>query len=238
MGISAEKRGQRHQLPELEVLDPPEPYVISLAEKAYLLLRDRIITLRLPPGSLLHESELANEMQVGRTPVREALKRLAEDSLVTILPRRGTFVTDININDITHISEIRVELESLAASLAAKRGTDQQKASLLAHAREHERVRDHPAQTQVIRSDINVHQHIHQSTQNPFLSDTLERYLILSVRLWFALLPRLERLRNAPMARKTHLQIAEAITAGDATEAKRLMRRHVSRFLGDFRRVL
>jgi DNA-binding GntR family transcriptional regulator len=229
---------QRYRLPGLQVLDPAEPFVTSLAEKAYLLLRDRIITLRLAPGAILHESELASELKVGRTPVREALKRLAEESLVTVLPRRGTFVSDINITDITHISEIRLELEGLAAALAAKRGEEEQVSVLLSHAREHQRVRDQLNQKEAIRWDIRIHRHIHEASQNPFLSDTLERYLILAVRLWFVLLPRLERLRESPMAKKSHVQIAEAIAAGDAGEAKRFMRRHVSRFLADFRRVL
>jgi DNA-binding GntR family transcriptional regulator len=83
----------------------------SIADRAYFGLRDQIVTLRLPPGTALIEDALMRELEIGRTPLREAVKRLALESLVEIRPRRGTYVTDVNVADIVHITEVRAELE-------------------------------------------------------------------------------------------------------------------------------
>ena len=91
------------------------------AERAYHELRDRIVTLRLPPGTMLREDELMRELAIGRTPLREAVKRLALENLVAVQPRRGTFVADVEAADIVHITEVRAELEGYAAELAALR---------------------------------------------------------------------------------------------------------------------
>ena len=92
-----------------------------VAERAYLDLRDRIVTLQLPPGTVVREDELMKELGIGRTPLREAVKRLALENLVEVQPRRGTFVTAIEAADIQGITEVRAELEGYAAELAALR---------------------------------------------------------------------------------------------------------------------
>src|SRR5215216_6675261 len=78
-----------------------------IAERAYLDLRDRIVTLRLPPGAALHEDELMRELSIGRTPLREAVKRLSLENLVDVEPRRSTVVTAVDVADIVHITEVR-----------------------------------------------------------------------------------------------------------------------------------
>src|ERR687891_706069 len=92
-----------------------------VAERAYVELRDRIVTLRLAPGTVLREDDLMREMEIGRTPLREAVKRLALENLVAVQPRRGTFVSAVQAADIVNISEVRAELEAYAAELAALR---------------------------------------------------------------------------------------------------------------------
>src|SRR5918994_7536804 len=92
-----------------------------IAERAYRELRDRIVTLRLPPGTVLREDDLMAELAIGRTPLREAVKRLALENLVAVRPRRGTFVSAVHAADIVHITEVRAELEGYAALLAARR---------------------------------------------------------------------------------------------------------------------
>src|SRR5918997_1852507 len=102
--------------------DAPSPSLV--AERAYLELRDRIVTLRLAPGTVLREDELMREMTTGRTPLREAVKRLALENLVAVQPRRGTFVTHVEASDILNITEVRAELEGYSAELAAVRMDD------------------------------------------------------------------------------------------------------------------
>src|SRR5436305_14286372 len=101
-----------------------------LADRAYVELRDRIVTLRIAPGAPIDEDLLGQELQMGRTPVREAIKRLSLENLVTVFPRRGTFASEINITDLAQISDVRVQLEGHAAYRAAERITAEQRSEL------------------------------------------------------------------------------------------------------------
>src|SRR5581483_5241786 len=101
-----------------------------LADRAYRTLRDRLVTLRIPPGAPIDEDLIGRELKMGRTPVREAIKRLALENLVTVFPRRGTFASEINITDLAHISDVRAHLESHAAYRAAERITEAQREEL------------------------------------------------------------------------------------------------------------
>ncbi|HEY2650895.1 MAG TPA: GntR family transcriptional regulator, partial [Solirubrobacteraceae bacterium] len=101
-----------------------------LADRAYVELRDRIVTLRIPPGAPIDEDLLGGELEMGRTPVREAIKRLALENLATVFPRRGTFASEINITDLNHISDVRVVLEGHAAFRAAERINDAKRSEL------------------------------------------------------------------------------------------------------------
>src|SRR3954467_6997532 len=107
--MSAEPRTGRETTSEL------------LADRAYVALRDRIVALRIPPRAPINEDALGRELRMGRTPVREAIKRLALENLVTVFPRRGTFASEINITDLAHISDVRQQLEGHAACRAAER---------------------------------------------------------------------------------------------------------------------
>src|SRR6476620_12341455 len=95
----------------------------SLADLAYEGLRARLVTLAIAPGSPINDETLASELGVGRAPVREALKRLEQDRLVVTYARRGTFATRVEITDLAYLSEIRAELEPLAARRAARYAT-------------------------------------------------------------------------------------------------------------------
>src|SRR3954447_20511141 len=101
-----------------------------LADRAYAALRDRIVQLRIAPGAPINEDQLGRELEMGRTPVREAIKRLALENLVTVFPRRGTFASEINITDLAHISDVRQQLEGHAAYRAAERLTTARRGEL------------------------------------------------------------------------------------------------------------
>src|ERR1700754_1351776 len=93
----------------------------TLAERTYLQLREDIITVKLAPGTLLRETDLMKRLDVGRTPVREALLRLQRDGFVDVNGRRGTSVSTIDISDLSAIYEARARIESWATRLAAER---------------------------------------------------------------------------------------------------------------------
>lgn len=98
---------------------PSEPVTGSLAERAYFAVRDRLLTLAIPPGAPIQEDRLCTELGLGRTPVREAIKRLEAEHLVVVYPRRGTFATEIDIADHALVADVRRHLESMAAERAA-----------------------------------------------------------------------------------------------------------------------
>src|SRR5450830_1834005 len=106
--------------PVMALVESADP-ARSQSEAAYLRIRERIVSLDMPPGSVVNEGRLREELKIGRTPIREALQRLARENLVRSVPHRGTFVTDVNITDLARITEVRVVLESHAARLAAER---------------------------------------------------------------------------------------------------------------------
>src|SRR3954465_1678799 len=95
----------------------------TLTDRAYRELEEMIVTLQLLPGTVLSEQALAVRLKIGRTPIREALQRLARDGLVLIMPRRGIMVSEINLRLQLRLLEVRRELERLMASLAAERAT-------------------------------------------------------------------------------------------------------------------
>ena len=198
-----------------------------IAERAYIELRDRIVTLRLAPGTLLREDELMRELAIGRTPLREAVKRLALENLVVVQPRSGTFVTSVDAADIVHISEVRADLEAQAAELAALRmdGLTRQRAeALLEEVRAMEGAADPDA---LMNLDESIHQLIWKGSHNPYLAETLERYFVLSLRIWYVVLDRVPGLSAAVF---DQARLLEAVLARDHVQARSLMREHVLEF--------
>lgn len=206
----------------------------SQSEEAYLRIRELIVSLGMPPGSVVNESRLRDELKIGRTPIREALQRLARENLVRSVPHRGTFVTDVNITDLARITEVRVVLESHAARLAAERLSTGDRDAL---ARLLEILQDEPRldQRELMRLDQQIHRQIYAAARNAFLEATLERYFNLSLRLWYLVLDREIRLREAV---DEHVELLKAILDGDGDLAEDSMRRHVTGFESEIRKVL
>src|SRR5918911_171767 len=132
-----------------------------LADRAYAALRDRIVQLRIAPGAPINEDELGRELDMGRTPVREAIKRLALENLVAVFPRRGTFASEINITDLAHISDVRVQLEGHAAYRAAQRRTPMQREQLEALIAEIDAREGSGDPAELMRLDAQVHRFIY-----------------------------------------------------------------------------
>ncbi len=199
----------------------------SQSTAAYAELRERIVTLQLPPASPIDEAALQRELGIGRTPIREALQRLAHEDLVVILPRRGMLVADLNLADLHKIFELRLELEPLAAALAAKRATTSQVAALETLCALPERALE---PRRLIAVDHDAHQLIAAAAQNEFLAASLERLYSHVLRLWHVSLTRVSRLGEAVAE---HREITAAIKGRKPERAARLMRAHVAGYQQD-----
>jgi len=198
-----------------------------ISERAYAQLRERIVTLRLAPGTVLREDELMSDLAIGRTPLREAIKRLALENLVAVQPRSGTYVTAVEATDIVHISEVRAELEGQAAELAARRldGAARERLEALL---EHIRASQRDGGTDALMGlDQAIHRLVWEAARNPYLAETLERYFMLSLRIWYVVLDRVPALGASVL---DHSRMLEAILAGDEVLARALMRDHVVEF--------
>ena len=204
-----------------------------LADRAYVELRDQIVTLAVPPGAPINEELLGRELQLGRTPLREAIKRLALENLISVYPRRGTFVTEINITDLADITDVRVQLEGHAAFRAAQRLTAEQRDELddLLEA-----VSRPVGRGNVLMGlDAEVHRFVYRCAGNPYLRETLERYLNLSLRIWYMVLARLPHLFERVLE---HRDLLLAIRDGEAERARGIAADHVATFEGEIRSVL
>jgi DNA-binding FadR family transcriptional regulator len=107
----------------------------SMTEQAYRVIEEQIVTLRLKPGEVLSEQMLSATCGIGRTPIREALQRLAREGLITVLPRKGILVSDLNPRTQLLVLEVRRELERLLSRAGAERATAAQRGQLLEIAR-------------------------------------------------------------------------------------------------------
>lgn len=177
------------------------------------------------------------DLGIGRTPLREAVKRLALEGLVEVRPRSGTFVTDVEATDIVHIAEVRAELEAQAARLAATRMDDALRAAAVALDGELRAIEGTTGIDAYMRLDERVHRFVWEAAANPYLLDALERFWALSLRIWHLVLDRVPAL---PAAVHEQRALLDALVRGDARHADARMREHVQAFeaeiLAAFRR--
>jgi DNA-binding GntR family transcriptional regulator len=211
----------------------------TLAERTYLKLREDIITIRLQPGALLRETELMRRLNVGRTPVREALQRLQHDGFVVVIARRGTFVSKIDISDLTAIYEARARIESWATRLAAERLREPER-------REARQLIDElkafpaPAELEpLLVLDTRIHRFIYRSAKNRYLFETLDHYHNLSLRILYVAMRRFPALMPG-LDKVLHEQtlMLEAVCRGDGEAAERIALDHVLSFEEDVRKVI
>ena len=202
----------------------------SLADKAYHEIRGLIVSLELAPGAVIDERDLIERLEIGRTPVREALRRLAHERLVEVYPRRGMFVTGVDVRELARLSEVREVLEPEAARLAAERATDVDRAELGALLIELDAGR-----SELIDLDERIHRAVYRAAHNDLLEATLEQYYVLALRIWSIALDRAHELEEAV---EEHRALLEAIQAGDCDRAADTMRAHVQNFEQAMHRVL
>ncbi|GHG57420.1 GntR family transcriptional regulator [Sinomonas cellulolyticus] len=202
--------------------------VESLADLAYRVIADRLIMLDIRPNESINESQLSKEMQMGRTPIREALHRLEHERLVVTQPRKGSFAAPIDITDLSEVNQVRQVLEPVGARLAAENLRDADRAEVERYLGLVESIDEQKVdQGDLMRLDLAVHNAIYTATGNGHLEDTLRKYGNLSTRIWLLVLERrplvVEHVRElAPILR--------AILAKNAERAEALMEAHVHNF--------
>jgi DNA-binding GntR family transcriptional regulator len=211
------------------------PGAPSMAEAAYRAIQDRLVRLDIRPGAPINEEELCVALGLGRTPVREALKRLEHDRLVVAYPRRGTFATEINVTDLRHIAEVRELIEPAAAASAARHATAAERAAFRALAREVGATGPGQPPGGLMTLDLRAHRAVYAATHNPYLEDTLIRYGHLATRIWCLFLDRLPGMATHVAE---HGGLLAAVAGGDAGRAAGLARQHVTAFDAAIRAVI
>ena len=216
---------------DLPPLSGNEP--ASLGEQAYRALRSKIVRLDFAPGDVLREDELRESLDIGRTPIREALLRLQREHFVTVIPRRGMFVSGIEVEELSLLFETRAVLEPYAARLAAVRGTTEQWDAM------------HAALEQASLPDLNdedrlaldrrCHEIIWAASGNRFLWDTLDMLYAQSDRLWHLYLSDVADMADAV---EEHGAIHDALRNGDGDTVASLVEAHVQSFDEHIRDVI
>jgi DNA-binding GntR family transcriptional regulator len=208
----------------------------SFADFAYRMLCDELIVLDIKPGEPLNDDVISRRLGVGRTPIREAMKRLESDHLVVAYPRRGTFAAGVDIKDLAEISEIRQLLEPAAAARAARVASPQLRQELRDFAREvGQLLPGMHSQQDLMRLDMRVHRTIYRATGSRHLQDVLIRYDNLATRIWSVVL---EKLPPVSQHIAQHVELLECIADGDSEAAARLTTQHVTDFEKLIRAVL
>jgi len=196
------------------------------ADKAYLQIKEKIITVELPPGSVIRDAALMTELGLGRTPIREALKKLQSEDLVFVAPRRGMFVADVAITDLQQIYEVRLELEPLGARLAAERISPDLLEELKSMATEYQGA-DRDDKRQLLNLDRRFHQLVAQAAGNKFLYNEIDKFYNLSVRIWYL---AINKVQSDDIDVDAHLELLDAIEGQNCARSADRMRQHIRHF--------
>ena len=175
-----------------------------------------IVTLQVAPGASVSEQELAGRLGMGRTPIREALQRLAREGLVSVLPRRGILVTGIDVGRQLRLLEVRRELERLIARSAARRATDAEREAFRAVADAFERAAKVNDDKAFMRIDREFNSLCSAASHNEFAAGAMQLMHSLSRRFWYI---HYKQAADMPLTATLHADIARAVAAGDAQGA-------------------
>lgn len=187
-------------------------------------LREMIVQGELAPGSLLTERDMAAKLEIGRTPVREALQRLVREHFLSVVPNGGYLVTTVGPMEIRYVYELRRPIESMSARLAAIRATDRDIAGLRALIAEMQNSASVDDGSWHLALDGRLHDLVAAATGNQYLRETVNQLLQLTARILVA-----TRGVVLPLQEEMHFYVAlvDAIAAHDADSAERLMREHL-----------
>ena len=198
------------------MLDTPEQIDEPLTEQAYRLLEERIVTLRLKPGEQVTEATLVGEIGLGRTPVREAVQRLAREGLVLVLPRKGLRVSHSDPERQLLVLEVRRELERLLARLAAERATTEERARFRAIADGMDRAASASDEIVFLRFDRELNMLLCAAAHNDYASGAMRLINGHSRRFWFQ---HHQERGDLPLCARLHAEQARAVAAADGDAA-------------------
>jgi DNA-binding GntR family transcriptional regulator len=190
----------------------------TLTEQAYRIIEEQIVTLRLKPGDILSEQMLSASSDIGRTPIREALQRLAREGLVTILPRKGILVSDLNPRNQLLLLEVRRELERLLSRAGAERATPEQREKMLAIAQGMNQAAKTNDDISFMRLDRELNQLIVEAAHNDYAARSMKLLQGLSRRFWYM---HYREAADLPLCARLHADQARAIAKGDRATAAR-----------------
>ena len=219
----------------IPLLQPSAEFATSQSDRAYFAIRAMIVRAELAPGSLLSEAELMEQLGLGRTPIREALRTLANENLVDVYPRRGMFVAGIDTRDLAALGEVRGELESFAARLAAQRSNPEDQAATERLIDELDQLGTAPFPHVLLEMDQRMHHQIYRCAHNAFLERTLDQYFVHALRIWALALHNIPDLELAVLE---HRELLKAVRDGNAELAAQLMFTHVDGFESSIRKSL
>jgi len=184
----------------------------SLAEQAHGALEDLIVTLQLPPGSLWTEIELCERIGIGRTPVHEAVQKLASQHLITVMRRHGLMISNVNIEEQLLVLETRRELDRLISARAARRISEEEKKDLLKQAAKMMQASAQGDTQDFLRRHFAIKKFTAQCARNPFAADAIAPLLILSLRFYYIYH---NRIGDSSVVANLHYDVVKAIVAGD-----------------------
>jgi len=190
----------------------------TLTEQAYRLIEEQVVTLRLKPGDVLSEQMLSATFKIGRTPIREALQRLAREGLVTILPRKGILVSDINPRTQLLVLEVRRELERLLSRAGSERATKEQRRQFLELAQGMDRAAKSNDDIAFMRLDRELNALMIEASHNDYAGRSMKLLQGLSRRFWYM---HYREAADLPLCARLHANQARAIAQGDGEAAAR-----------------
>lgn len=200
----------------------PEPQLLddegdaTLTERAYTRLEELIVTLRLAPGTAVTEAQLSEMLGIGRTPIREALQRLAAQRLVRILPRRGIVISDIDVKAQLRLLEVRRELERLICRKAARRATDEERKRFAELAKGFRQCAKDGDEQRFMRMDREFNELCLVAARNEFATGAMSLMNSLARRFWFL---HYRQAADLPLTAKLHAEVAHAIASGEEEAA-------------------
>jgi DNA-binding GntR family transcriptional regulator len=197
----------------------------TIAHHAYLELKQRIVSLALAPGSTIREANLQKQLGVGRTPMRDALQRLAHDGLLRIYPRRAIVVPKLGIAEVRELFEVRLALEPAAAALAAERLTRSDGETFRSLAADLRQKREQPDASGFLQVDQAFHRAVAGFSCNALLGEYIDHLQTLNLWLWNMYF-QTHPVRRADLF--AHEPIVEALLRGNAQAAEAAMREHIA----------